>query len=57
MKYQLDGKEITRKEAAEYAARFGYEFEKLEESMNLFINEYAVDDRCDWFCLTFIKEG
>lgn len=56
MKYQIDGKEITREAAAKYAARFGYEFERLEESMNRFINEFAENDWCDWFELRFIKE-
>lgn len=55
MKYQLDGKMITREEAAQYAAKFGYEFETLEASMIRFINLFAENDRCDWFDLAFIK--
>ena len=57
MKYQLEGKEITREEAADYAARFGYEFEKLEASIIDFMYKFGKDDRCDWFCLSFIKEA
>lgn len=55
MKYQLEGKEITREEAAAYAARFGYEIDALDESMKRFIEEFTENDRCDWFLLTFIK--
>ena len=57
MKYQLEGKECTREEAAAYAARFGYAFEELEASIIDFMYKFGKDDRCDWFLLSFIKEA
>ena len=55
MKYQLDGREITREEARQYAEHFGYEFEALEASMIRFIEQFSENDRCDWFGLAFIR--